>query len=348
VAGPLAAALERCELEKQINELTNHLQARSKYQQIIGESTQIKNVIKFIDQAADTSATVMIEGETGTGKELVARALHDNSRRRLKPFVSLNCGAITETLLESELFGHVKGAFTGAVQNKKGWFETADQGTIFFDEIGEMSPGLQVKLLRILQKGEFSPVGGNKTITCNVRILVASNRNLESMVKQGSFRADLFYRLNILNIYLPPLRERREDILLLCAFFLQQFCLQQEKETIRLGPGVQEVLRNYEYPGNIRELENAMQRIVVLAESGEAQLHHLPPHFLTATSQQHDKIEKFNEIKKIVLERFEHDYFATTLERANGVIAHAAKLAGMDAKNFRQKMIKYRIKSSRG
>jgi transcriptional regulator with GAF, ATPase, and Fis domain len=346
IAGPLASAIHRKELENQISSIQNQLQLRSKYPSIVGTSPQIQKVIKFIDQVADTSATVIIEGESGTGKELVARAIHDNSRRKLKPFVSLNCGALTETLLESELFGHVKGAFTGATHNKKGWFETADGGTIFFDEIGEMSPGLQIKLLRVLQIGEFSPVGSSEIRTCDVRILAATNRNLQSMTKEKKFRSDLFYRLNILYIFIPPLRERREDILLLALYYLQHYGKRISKDNLTFSLAAQEVLKNYDYPGNIRELENAIQHATVMTESTEVHISDLPESLFPGPISEYGRAnQNFAFSKKLVMERFERTYIESALEKSSGIIAQAARIAGIDPKNFYQKMQKYQIRA---
>jgi len=316
------------------------------YAAIIGAGAKMQKIIKFIEQVADTNATVLLEGESGTGKELGARALHENSSRRCKPFVSLNCGALTETLLESELFGHIRGSFTGAVQNKKGWFETADGGSIFFDEISEMSPGLQVKLLRILQTGEYSPVGSNEIRKCNVRIIAATNRHLESMIKEGKFRPDLYYRLNILYLYLPPLRERREDIPLLIRHYLDHYGRQLGKENLHLSADAEGLLLQYDYPGNIRELENIILRSLVMAEDEEVELRHLPESVVPCESETAAAPQNFSLVKKAVIERFERDYLETTLERAHGIVAQAAKIAGIDAKNFYQKMQKYQIKAS--
>ena len=344
ITGPLAAALHHKELE---NRIQSQRTLPPKYPSIVGSSPVIQKVFSFIEKVADTSATVIIEGETGTGKELVARALHDKSRRRMKPFVSLNCGALTETLLESELFGHVKGAFTGAVHSKKGWFETADGGTIFFDEVGEMSLGLQVKLLRILQTGEYSPVGSNEIKKSDVRIIVATNQHLQTLVQQGKFRPDLYYRLNILYLYIPPLRDRREDIILLATHYLQHHGRQRQIENISMSPAVQEALRNYDFPGNIRELENFIQHAVVIMEGTEVQLRDLPEAVVPCECDEIPSTSaNFAGMKKVMVERFEKTYFESTLEKAHGVIAQAARMAGIDSKNFYQKMRKYQIKAN--
>ncbi|NOY60193.1 MAG: GAF domain-containing protein [Calditrichaeota bacterium] len=344
ISSYMHALLQRKELLNGIDELEKQIRSRGNYQAIIGVSPQIKEVIKFIGQVADSNATVLIEGASGTGKELVARALHDNSSRKDKPFVSLNCGALPETLLESELFGYAKGAFTGATQDKKGWFETANGGTIFFDEISEMSPALQVKLLRILQNGEYSPVGNMQIKKCSVRIVAATNAHLEDLVKQKKFRADLFYRLNILNVELSSLKERREDILMLAEYFLRQYGKQLEKNDLKLSEEVKEILLKYDFPGNVRELENAMHRTAVLAQEDEVQVRHLPDAMRLHTTLERLKAPgHFAREKVRMIEQFEKNYIESALKNAKGVVAQAARLAGMDAKNFYQKMEKYNI-----
>ena len=346
IAGPLHATLHRKELENNIAHLEEQIRSRKKYQSIIGHSPQIQKVLQFIDQVANTTATVLIEGESGTGKELVARALHENSSRRDKPFVSLNCGALPETLLESELFGHAKGAFTGATADKKGWFETANGGTIFFDEISEMSPALQVKLLRILQTGEFSPVGSTDIKTCDVRIIAATNQHLEDLVKQGSFRPDLYYRLKILYHKIPPLRERHQDILLLTIHFLKKYAQEVGKKDLTLSVSAQDALMNYNYPGNVRELENAMQHAAVMVKGREVDIEHLPEVFRHRKITLLQPLGNFVEAKRQVVDQFERQYIEKSLYDANGVVAQAARVAGMDAKNFYQKMEKLGIKAT--
>lgn len=338
------ALLQRKELLSGIDELEKQIRSRGDYQAIIGVSAQIKDVIRFIDQVANSNATVLIEGASGTGKELVARALHENSTRKDKPFVSLNCGALTETLLESELFGHAKGAYTGATREKEGWFETANGGTIFFDEIGEMSPALQVKLLRILQNGEYSPVGSTQIKKCNVRIVAATNSHLEDLVRRDQFRADLFYRLNILNVKLAPLKERREDILMLAEYFLRKYGKQQEKNDLKISDQVREILLKYDFPGNVRELENAMHRAAVLAQDDEILFEYLPDAMRQFAAPEAVKAGNgFAKEKQRMIEQFEKNYIETALKNAKGVVARAARFAAMDPKNFYQKMEKYNI-----
>jgi DNA-binding NtrC family response regulator len=244
---------------------------------LIASSAEMVQVLDLVERVAPTDATVLIRGESGTGKEIIAKALHHASKRAEGRFVAINCGALPETLLESELFGHVKGAFTGAGANKKGLFEEAHGGTLFLDEIGEMTPGLQVKLLRALQSGEVRPVGSTQAITVDARVVAATNRDLEPMIRQGSFREDLFYRLNVIPIVLPPLRERREDIPLLAEHFLARFAERQGR-VLRLSAGATERLLRYAWPGNVRELENAMERLAILARDETIDPGDLPPH----------------------------------------------------------------------
>jgi len=244
---------------------------------LIASSAEMAQVLDLVGRVAPTDATVLIRGESGTGKEIIAKALHHASQRAAGRFVAINCGALPEPLLESEIFGHVKGAFTGAGSNKKGLFEEAHGGTLFLDEIGEMTPGLQVKLLRALQSGEVRPVGSTQVITVDARVVAATNRDLDPMIRQGSFREDLFYRLNVIPIVLPPLRDRREDIPLLAEHFLARFA-QRQGRVLRLSAGATERLLRYAWPGNVRELENAMERLAILARDEAIEPGDLPPH----------------------------------------------------------------------
>src|SRR5205085_10759480 len=248
---------------------------RGSIKNIIGHSDKMQAVYQMIETVAEVQSTVLITGESGTGKELVARAIHDNSPRSEKPFISINCGAFTETLLESELFGYVKGAFTGANSNRKGLFEAANGGTIFLDEIGEMSPGMQVKLLRVLQERKVRPVGAHDELTVDARVIAATNRDLSAMVKQGSFREDLFYRISVIPIELPPLRERREDIPELVEHFVRKFC-QQTGRHLRVSERSKELLERYSWPGNVRELEHTVERAVALERADTIQPESLP------------------------------------------------------------------------
>ena len=243
---------------------------------IIGQSTTLRDVFRILAKVAPTDSTVLVTGESGTGKELLVRALHNNSTRHDKPFVPINCGAIPKDLLESELFGHEKGAFTSAIRSRPGRFELAHGGTIFLDEIGEMDPLLQVKILRVIQEKEIERVGGTEIRKVDVRIVAATNRDLEREVAEGRFREDLFYRLNVIPLHLPPLRERGGDILMLADYFLKHFCAKKERPLLRLTPETKRALNAYSWAGNVRELENFMERISILCEGPMVQLQDLP------------------------------------------------------------------------
>ena len=265
-----------------------------KFENIIGNSTKMQQLFSMLKTVSPSDATILIRGETGTGKELIATAVHNLSKRKSEAFIKLNCAAISETLLESELFGHEKGAFTDAKEMRKGRFELADGGTLFLDEIGDVSPALQVKLLRLLQEQEFERVGGTKTIKTNVRLVAATNRNLEEMVKNGEFREDLFYRLNVIPLNLPPLRERYEDVKLLIEHYLEKF-MKEHKKSMSFSKATLEVLLNYPWPGNIRELQNTMERIVLICPNGvltpEMLNHVLPFNYQKAYMQEHTPMQ---------------------------------------------------------
>jgi transcriptional regulator with GAF, ATPase, and Fis domain len=266
------------ELKRENQFLKVRERARSGEVEIIGESRAMKELVRQLDKVVDTRVTVLVEGETGTGKELIASALHYRSRRREKLFVAQNCAAMPENLLESELFGHKRGAFTGATEEKKGLFEVADGGTLFLDEVTEMAPQLQAKLLRVLQEGEIRPVGATHTKHVNVRVVAACNRNLEQEVASGRFREDLYYRLKVFPIRVPPLRERRDDVALLAAFFLSRYTKEMGKSVAGLSQAATELLASYDWPGNVRELENEIQRVVIQVEAdGFVTPEHLSP-----------------------------------------------------------------------
>lgn len=269
-------ALSHGQLTKENQHLRTALHKKYQFENIIGQSEPIMEVLSMIERVAQSDSTVLIMGESGTGKELVAKALHYNSERGQEPFIPINCGAIPAELLESELFGHVKGAFTGAIANRTGRFEMADEGTLFLDEIGDMSPNLQVKLLRVLQERSFEPVGGTKTISANVRVIAATNVDLENAVEDGKFREDLFYRLNVIPIRIPALRERKSDIPLLLHHFMESFNRSRGRQLKGVAPDALEFLTNYGWPGNIRELENLMERLAILKGSGIVELSDLP------------------------------------------------------------------------
>jgi len=277
-------ALTHKKLQQENIQLRSELNKKYKFEQIIGQSEAIEAVLNLVERVADSDSTVMVTGESGTGKELIARAIHYNSSRRDGPFIPINCGAIPSELLESELFGHVKGAFTGALNNRVGRFELADGGTIFLDEIGDLEPSLQVKLLRVLQERNFEPVGGTKTISVNVRVIAATNINLEDAVENNRFREDLYYRLNVIPIVIPALRERKTDIPLLLNHFMNQFCKQKGRGLTGFSPEALESLCNYGWPGNIRELENLVERLSILKGEGRVEMSDLPHKYKTTKS----------------------------------------------------------------
>ena len=294
VSSLIAKALKHGELENKNKNLKSDLHKKYRFDNIIGQSDEILEVLKLIEKVSGSDSTLLITGGSGTGKELVAKAIHFNSPRSSKPFVPINCGAIPSELLESELFGHVKGAFTGAISNRTGRFEMAEGGTLFLDEIGDMNPNLQVKLLRVLQERSFEPVGSTKTVSINVRVVAATNANLEKAVEEGQFREDLYYRLNVIPIAIPPLRKRRSDIPLLFHYFMEKFNSCKEQKLSGISPEAMNVLYHYPWPGNIRELENLVERLTILKGSGLVNLSDLPLKYQSqkATYQvKTDKIE---------------------------------------------------------
>jgi len=297
---------------------------------LISESEAMKKVFDAITKAASTEATVLISGESGTGKELVARAIHYSSPRASAPFVPINCGGIPEGLFESELFGHVKGAFTGAIESRAGFFQTADGGTIFLDEISETSPSMQVKLLRVLQDKEVCMVGATRTRKVDVRILTATNKELNSLVKKGTFREDLFFRLTVINIHIPPLRERGDDILLLTNHFMAKFAEESGKSKLRFSDNALRALKNYSWPGNVRELENLTQRLMVMVDGDYIDVPDLPSHM------------RFTAFKETGLDRslveVETEHIRNVLAYVGGNKTKAAKILGIDRKTLREKL----------
>jgi len=334
-------------LRYEIAYLRDEIDQSHPYKNIIGHSKPMQSVFELIRRVAPSKSTVLITGETGTGKELIARAIHDNSPRRDKPLIKVNCIAIPDTLLESELFGHVKGAFTDASYTKPGKFELADGGTIFLDEIGDMSLSLQGKILRVLQEREYEAVGGTSSKKVDVRIIAATNRNLRELVKKGTFREDLYFRLNVVPIHIPPLRQRKEDIAALVQHFINKYSLICGKEVKQISPDVTTFLQEYDYPGNVRDLENLIERAVVLCignklELSDFQLGYQLP---VTTGLNDDSLMDltYREAKKIILERFETQYFTALLKATGANLTKAAKIADMDRKNFRDKIQQYGI-----
>ncbi|MGA3114889.1 MAG: sigma-54 dependent transcriptional regulator [Syntrophobacteraceae bacterium] len=273
----IGKAISHYKLIRQNRQMARELQGKYHFGNIIGKSAQMQRIFELIEKVAPTKATVLITGDSGTGKELIARAIHYNSPRKDHPFISVNCGALPETLLESELFGHEKGAFSGAISQRKGRFELAHEGTLFLDEISEMSAPLQVKLLRILQEMEFERVGGSHTLKVDVRVVAASNRNLKEEASMGRFRSDLYYRLNVVHVYLPLLRQRTDDLPLLVNHFLAKYAKDNHQEMISISSAAMERILDYHWPGNVRELENVIERAIILSDRHEILVKDLPP-----------------------------------------------------------------------
>lgn len=333
-------AREHRHLPERVQVFADEFRDRSRFEAIVGRHPQMIKILNLIAQIADTQATVLIQGESGTGKELVARAIHDNSRRRDHPFVPINCAAIPESLLESELFGYVRGAFSGAIKNKPGWFEHANSGTILLDEVGDMSPALQMKLLRFLETGEYSRVGSTDIRFCDVRIISATSRDLPRLVKEGKFREEVYYRLNVVDIWLPPLRNRKSDIPALSQHFLKMYGARYDKPPLRLSSEVEALLLAYHFPGNVRELENIIQRAAVLAESETIEVSHLPVrvHTTGEIKAERGKPLGFKLSKQRAVDDFERQYLTDCLQASGGNISRAAAIAEIDFKNFYAKM----------
>ncbi len=338
-------ALEKTQQEQHIASLEAELRSRYQFDAIISHSPKMTEILKIVSQVANTEATVLIQGESGTGKELIARSIHYNSSRRNNSLMPINCGALPENLLESELFGHVKGAFTGANTDKAGWFEAANEGTIFLDEVSEMTPALQVKFLRVLQTGEYSPVGSREIRQVDVRVLTATNQNLQELVNAGKFRKDLYYRLNVIDIELPPLRDRKCDIPILAKHFINIFCEKYKKDELHLSRDAEACLLIYDFPGNIRELENAMQRAVALAADNIITPQHLPAS-ISQGRPINAKAKELSTSKRRAAEQAEREFVADCLGATNGRIRKAAKMAGIDASNFHKIMKKHKIDST--
>lgn len=301
---------------------------------IVGNSNKMREVFQMISQVSDSNATVLIRGESGTGKELVANAVHNNSSRAKHPFIKLNCAAIPANLIESELFGHEKGAFTGAIRQKPGKFELAHRGSIFLDEIGAIDLSVQVKLLRVLQEKEFERVGGQQPKKTDVRIIAATNKNLEQAVEEGGFRGDLYYRLNVFPIYLPPLRERKTDILLLAEYFLEKYALENGKEIRRLSTPAIDMLMAYHWPGNVRELENCIERAILVCNQGVIHSYHLPP--TLQTGSQSDTLPAFSLADAV--DTLEKEMIIDALKNCDGNITEAALLLRTTVRKFSYKM----------
>ena len=330
---------DRRELRSQNERLLREIKTKFNVNNMVGTSNAMLEVYRLVEQVANSNATVMIRGESGTGKDLIAHAVHYNSYRAEKPFIKVNCTALPENLLESELFGHEKGAFTGAVERKRGRFEIADGGTIFLDEIGDFSLNLQVKLLRVIQFKEFERVGGYETIKANVRIIVATNKNLEEEIKNGLFREDLYYRINVFPIYMPPLRDRKNDVMLLADFFLEKYARENGKDIKRISTPAIEMLTSYHWPGNVRELENCIERAVLLCDEDVIRSDHLPPSLQMVQKTPHlDGLGLTDRVANL-----EKEIIVDTLKKTGGRQRLAAKELGITERILGYKIHKYNI-----
>jgi two-component system, NtrC family, response regulator PilR len=342
--------LERKNLQRENVLLKRALGSAHTFANIIGRSDVMLAVFQLVETIAPTGSTALVTGESGTGKELIARAIHFNSLRKDRPFVALNCGALSETLLDSELFGHMRGAFTGADTNKKGLIEVAEKGTVFLDEIGEMSPLVQVKLLRVLQERKYRRLGGTEEVEADIRVIAATNRDLAKMVSDGTFREDLFYRINVIPIRLPALRERVEDIPLLAEHFVGRFASQMGKTVTGISGAALACLKAYAWPGNIRELENAMERAVALERTPSILVDSLPEQLrggtsgVPATAAAAESFPDNGFDLEQHVQHLEREYIAEALRRAGGVKVKAAELLGMSFRSFRYYMKKYDLK----
>jgi transcriptional regulator with GAF, ATPase, and Fis domain len=331
-----AAALDNARRMEWLEQENQRLQAEMSVEHnMVGESSQMRDVYQFISRVAAQDSTVLIAGESGTGKELVARAIHQNSKRANKPCIAINCAALAETLLESELFGHEKGSFTGAIVQKKGKLEIAEGGTVFLDEIGELAPQLQVKLLRVLQEREFERVGGTRTIKLDVRLIAATNRDLEEEVAKARFREDLYYRLNVVSLRVPPLRERRDDISLLASYFASKYSKKANRPVLGISPRARACLLNYDWPGNVRELENAMERAVVLGSSDLILPEDLPESILEKGAPAGTSVEAFHD----AVRESKKQLIMNAVEQARGNYTEAARLLGLHP-NYLHRLIR--------
>jgi Nif-specific regulatory protein len=337
------AEAERLRLTEENAHLRDELQDRYAFRHIIGNSGPIKQVYEHVAQVTRTNTTVLVRGESGTGKEMIAHAIHYNSSRAKKPFIKVSCAALPEALIESELFGYEKGAFTGAVGLKKGRFELADGGTLFLDEIGDLTPGTQVKLLRVLQEREVERLGGTQPIRINVRLIAATHRPLEKLITEGLFREDLYYRLNVFTIYAPPLRERKPDIMLLADHFLQKYCREHGKHIKRISTPAIDMLTSYHWPGNVRELENTLERAVLVCDGSVVHGHHLPPTLQTAEAS--GTVPRVSLVETV--QAFERDLMQDALKTTRGNCARAAKMLDATERIFNYKVKKYGIDPAR-
>ncbi|MEE2658508.1 MAG: sigma-54 dependent transcriptional regulator, partial [Candidatus Latescibacterota bacterium] len=342
-------ALESAALREENRTLHQQLSRQYSFDNIIGKSSAMAQVFESIKKIAETNISVLVTGASGTGKELIANSIHAHSRRSGKPFVAINCGALPENLVESEIFGFEKSAFTGAAKAKPGLLEDADSGTFFLDEVGELPPALQVKFLRILEDGRFRRLGGNQERGVDVRLICATNQNLEQQVEEGEFREDLFYRINAFPIHLPPLRERRDDIALLAEHYLSVYSEKNQKPVQSIDPDAMDLLVRHEWRGNVRELQNVIERALVLADGEVVQPDNLPPSMRSAEPSgagDHPQFYldlPFKEAKEHLIEDFERRYIVDVLQSFHGNISRAAKHCGIDRRSLHRLLAKYQI-----
>jgi two-component system response regulator PilR (NtrC family) len=344
----VAQGLENRRIQQENVLLKKDLEEKYGMNNMVGKSKKMLEVYNLIEKIAGTDSTVLISGESGTGKEIAARAIHFHSRRRERPFVSINCGALPENLLESELFGHVKGSFTGAIANKKGMFETAEKGTLFLDEVGEMSPWTQVKLLRTLQDKRVRRVGGTEEFPIDVRIIGATNQDLKKRIEEGKFREDLFYRLNVISLELPPLRNRKEDIPLLVNHFLSKYCDKMGRDMKRMAPRVMKVFESYSWPGNVRELENSIERVIAIEERETITESSLPEELISPQREQ----DRSYEVKpgfdlNATLDDISRTFVQQALQRTNGNLKETAILLGINYRSLRYLIEKLGLRSAK-
>jgi two-component system NtrC family response regulator len=335
---------ERRDLIRENTELKNMLIERHKFGEIVSTSHAMEEVLNMAGRVAASNATVLLRGESGTGKELVAKAIHYHSRRANFPLVKVNCAALPEALLESELFGHEKGSFTGASHRRIGRFEAADKGTLFLDEIGELTPGMQVKLLRALQEHEFERVGGNQTVKTDVRVIAATNRDIEKAIGDGLFREDLYYRLNVVSIVIPPLRDRKEDIPALVHQFIDKYGKENKKQVSGITSEARDLLMRYSYPGNVRELENIIERAVVLSKKGMITAADLPIHVHTIMTERKQPAQSLQGPLNETLDTVERGLILEALKESGGIQTRAAEKLGISERMLRYKLKKYKIK----
>jgi Nif-specific regulatory protein len=343
IAGIAAVASRNVEQKESLREENRRLHAEfSSEYHIIGESLPMRNMYQMVEKLASSASTVLIRGESGTGKELVARALHLRSPRAMKPFVAINCAVLAESLLQSELFGHEKGAFTGAVARKKGKLEIADGGTVFLDEVSEIAPALQAKLLRVIQEREFERVGGNDPIRVNIRIIAATNKDLEEAIKQGQFRQDLYFRLNVVSILMPALKDRKEDIPLLASYFASKYSKKLQRRVKGISEEAKSCLLNYDWPGNVRELENCIERAIVLGSTEFVLREDLPENIIEAAEVQNVGVPKFYD----ELLRTKKKLLQEALQQAGGDYHKAATLLGVHPSYMFRMMRSLGVKAS--